>query len=95
MARIPKGSLVQGQYKQICRDSAMYFSITVIFHKAQDYFMSTFVSICGSNHQTSPKGREEVHGVGPRDLQQIEKRGDRRDYLWAFPTSRQKGDSHL
>ena len=29
MAQIPKGRLVKGPYKPICRDCAMYFSITV------------------------------------------------------------------
>jgi len=29
MAQIPKGRLVEGPYQPICRDSAMYFSITV------------------------------------------------------------------
>ena len=31
MAQIPNGRLVKGKYKPICRDCAMYFSITVIF----------------------------------------------------------------
>ena len=30
MARVPKGRLVKGPYKPICRDCAIYFSITVI-----------------------------------------------------------------
>ena len=30
MAQIPKGRLVKGPYKPICRDRAIYFSITVI-----------------------------------------------------------------
>ena len=30
MAQIPKGRLVEGPYKPICRDCAMYFSTTVI-----------------------------------------------------------------
>ena len=30
MAQIPKGRLVKGPYKPICRDSAIYFLITVI-----------------------------------------------------------------
>ena len=30
MAQIPKGRLVKGPYKPICRDCAIYFSITVI-----------------------------------------------------------------
>ena len=29
MAQIPKGRLVDGPYKPICRDCAIYFSITV------------------------------------------------------------------
>ncbi len=29
MAQIPKGRLVEGPYKPICRDCAIYFSITV------------------------------------------------------------------
>ena len=29
MARIPKGRSVEGPYQPICRDCAMYFSITV------------------------------------------------------------------
>ena len=29
MAQIPKGRLVKGPYKPICRDCAIYFSITV------------------------------------------------------------------
>ena len=29
MARIPKGGLVKGPYKPICRDCAIYFSTTV------------------------------------------------------------------
>ena len=29
MAQIPKGRLVKGPYKPICRDCAMYFSTTV------------------------------------------------------------------
>ena len=31
MAQIPKGRLVRGPYKPICRDCAIYFSINVIF----------------------------------------------------------------
>ena len=31
MAQIPKGRLVKGPYKAICRDCAIYFSITVLF----------------------------------------------------------------
>ena len=29
MAQIPKGRLVKGPYKPICRDCAIYFAITV------------------------------------------------------------------
>ena len=30
MAQIPKGKLIKGPYKPICRDCAIYFSITVL-----------------------------------------------------------------
>ena len=30
MAQIPKGRLIKGPYKPICRDCAIYFSITVM-----------------------------------------------------------------
>ena len=44
MAQIPKGRLVKGPYKPICRDCAIYFSITVsedglcIFSRHQSVF---------------------------------------------------------
>ena len=32
MAQIPKGRLVKGPYKPICRDCAIYFSTTVFIY---------------------------------------------------------------
>ena len=50
MAQIPKGRLVKGPYKPICRDCAIYFSTTVngwflvVKHNASECFIfaSTF-----------------------------------------------------
>ena len=40
MAQIPKGTLVKGPYKPICRDCAIYFSITV----RRLFFVAQFVA---------------------------------------------------
>ena len=39
MAQIPKGRLVKGPYKPICRDSAIYFSSTVIIYNVYVYLI--------------------------------------------------------
>ena len=45
MAQIPKGRLVKGPYKPICRDCAIYFSTTV--HLPTIDCQGTAVSFCG------------------------------------------------
>ena len=49
MAQIPRGRLVKGPYKPICRDCAIYFSITVTRLAGQ----IGFVSICLTIHAPS------------------------------------------
>ena len=43
MAQIPKGRLVKGPYKPICRDRAIYFSTTVNGCKLYYISFSSFV----------------------------------------------------
>ena len=43
MAQIPKGRLVKGPHKPICRDCAMYFSTTVLQIHVYMFIMFMFI----------------------------------------------------